>query len=542
MEKSMTIEERIDSNFRYQKKLSDKRREAMKICESIKQAIYDNFDILLPENLSAFKAIAERVISNGRNWDMIERYEFLQDNFMETIRTYYRMMSNAKSGIASKFENSDGDVALWVHGYFYSKNRLDPTWNWKKSKLIRKKYRNYLIETQIHKTKHPVHLVLTVPHPEGRYNGKRFYGDEIIKKFNVLRQKPEWKKFVFAGEYGLEVSANHSHKSYTDFMKNGLHIHVHSLVFLNITRVNKFRDWIKVEWEKLTGATQIHCESLYFFKKGENGRYITELVNLNKIEEFEANEGEFERAIQSKGIVRKKFYIDDEINRIKKDETLNDSEKEDKILNCFLFGVMECIKYHFKNECLKDYYGNYDFFLINDILVNTKNKRLYSRFGEFYNCKDLCFNNLTEETGELEPELETNTETASEQEDTKFGKMKNISINPFTMKELKISNTQVVLYDPAKLLYTRAGSGITAWNTDAFYDVGKCDDVRKLMAEIIQDKFKKKNNIEKNHVKPVKKNNNQQGKNKRKSKAEKIAESIALMESFGIDLNDIDIL
>ncbi len=38
-----------------------------------------------------------------------------------------------------------------------------------------------------------------------------------------------------------------------------------------------------------------------------------------------------------------------------------------------------------------DEFGDYDINLLNETLVNTKGKRLYSRYGKFYKEKDLSF-------------------------------------------------------------------------------------------------------------------------------------------------------
>ena len=53
-----------------------------------------------------------------------------------------------------------------------------------------------------------------------------------------------------------------------------------------------------------------------------------------------------------------------------------------------MFGILECIKYHFEPMSLKKD-GTLDVELLCEILPNIKNKKLYQRFGAFYGgCKN----------------------------------------------------------------------------------------------------------------------------------------------------------
>jgi hypothetical protein len=69
----------------------------------------------------------------------------------------------------------------------------------------------------------PMHLVLTVPHPEGKYNDQEFYMKSMNEAFAKLRKTENWLQYIEGGEYGFEIKKSQQ--------GNGLYIHVHSLCF-----------------------------------------------------------------------------------------------------------------------------------------------------------------------------------------------------------------------------------------------------------------------------------------------------------------------
>lgn len=71
--------------------------------------------------------------------------------------------------------------------------------------------------------------------------------------------------------------------------------------------------------------------------------------------------------------------------------------------------------------------------MINEILKNTKGKRLYSRFGKFYKVDELNFNHLANGTIKDDVQLAASQQTA---------------IDPFTMQEVPVTETQVVMFYP----------------------------------------------------------------------------------------------
>ncbi len=254
------------SNQRFQSKLSWKRSEAMKIRNQIANWIDDNFEIKLPQDFTKFEKMCEYYRHD-------ERYSFLEQEYIETVKLYYTLGRYGLS-VANHFTDK-GENETFTRAHFYSKHKIDPVWNWRKSQLIRSKYRTYLLNSNVIQQKlHPVHITLTLPHKDGKYKGKTFYAKELIEQFNLIRKYPKWKQYTNGGEYGVEIK-----KSPT--VENGLHIHIHSFTLLNPgVSVNNFRAWLQDTWERTTGATQIAVETLYFFKKDEKGEYITELKGI----------------------------------------------------------------------------------------------------------------------------------------------------------------------------------------------------------------------------------------------------------------------
>ncbi|MFZ4799768.1 MAG: hypothetical protein ACOYMA_19905 [Bacteroidia bacterium] len=416
-----TIAERFKNNQKFQGKLSWKRKEAMNIKENIKCFVSDNFNIDLPAQAPKFKQMA----AHGYN---TESYTYLREEAQELIKLFYQFNYCGQS-FASFFEDpgGSGKHETYTLAHTYSKHRFDPVWNMRKSNLIRSIYRNYLKETKVYKNYHPVHITLTLPHAGGLYEGKEFYAAELIEKFNLVRKKSFWKKMTYGGEYGVEIkeSANKA---------NGLHIHIHSLCFLKEKNVNRFRAALKKAWLTETGASQIWVETLYFHKKDSAGHYIKEIRNNAKLTTYEQEDGSY----TSEGAaVKKKFYVDREAREIEKRQDLTPEEKENEILGFYLQAILETIKYHFKFEAVKTDKNNYNVFLMNEILKNTKKKRLYSRFGNFYKVEELNFNKISKPT-------------ASPEEGEPMAAAAETAINPFLMEAVPVENTQIVMFYPER--------------------------------------------------------------------------------------------
>jgi hypothetical protein len=302
-------------------------------------------------------------------WKYDEYGDALYKAYGDLARMYYNLILCSIKAEA-QFMNPDttapNTYETQLMACVYSKHRLDPIWNYRKSKLIRKKYTDYLQETQIHKKYLPIHLTLTVPHKDGAFRGKRYYGTDLIACFNLLRKTETWKKYIHAGEYGLETKPSKNH---------GLHIHIHSLCFQNPDYPVSFvANKIVKEWKRITDNkteySGLHYESLYFYKKVEGTKDYVKEAKWQK-----DREGEWKETI-----VKKKHYITTE------------SSNED-----YIHGIMECIKYHFKHDIFakdSNQYGGYDIPFLAEVCRESRSKRLYSRFGAFYKESKLNFNNL----------------------------------------------------------------------------------------------------------------------------------------------------
>jgi len=111
-----------------------------------------------------------------------------------------------------------------------------------------------------------MHLTLNVPHNKDGFKGERYYFEYVIAMFHELRRLKEFKDLVYGGEYGIETTApcqkecNENCKAWDWCNKeakranNGLHIHIHSLLFVKQGKQNRNRLYkvILKLWNKLT--------------------------------------------------------------------------------------------------------------------------------------------------------------------------------------------------------------------------------------------------------------------------------------------------
>ena len=382
----------------------------------------------------------------------------------ELSKMYFMLTGVNKSIVANFKQGNENSPMLLAH--WYSRHRFCPVWNMRKSQLIRKKYREFLTthtvispitgkENLLIREYTPIHMVLTMPHKEGWYKGKRFYARELLKAFMEMRRCDFFKDYIHGGEYGLEIKKSKQ--------GNGLHIHLHSLCFLSpLMKVNDFRAWLREKWEQLTGSKFCHFETLYFYKKNERGGYILDpngiIKKKNKEGFYEAETETFvneygELKIRAK-LPRKKFYIN-----------------KDSPIDEYMHGVMECIKYHFKNDTMKDENGDWDVPLMNDVLNHSKRLRFYSRYGSFYKQQALNFNNL--------PATEKADENDSEGEEEKImGEAEQVEItllNPFTNELAARTDYDVCIVRTEKIKFKK--QPLTG-EFKTFYD----DDLQKYMS------------------------------------------------------------
>jgi hypothetical protein len=394
-----TPEERTLCNNRFSAKISSKAKESKNIRVQIRAFLADNCGIVLPVQYNDYKHQKD---------ELLEGFE----EFEELAKSVYKIAPPI--GVYAIFDDGKEQKSQMI-GAKYSRHRLDPVWIYRKSQLIRKTWREYLNETKIHREFRPCHLVLTVPHKNGEFAESEFYAKELVKCFNQLRKRVVWKDSIKGGEYGVEVKKS---------KKNGLHIHIHSLCFIEWnTNLKILREDLKKAWKRVCKVPpedhiMLHLETLYFFDS-EMETYKAVSGVEEKLDEF----GEFEYSeIKEEKQRRKKVYLE------------RNSPDED-----YLRGVMECIKYHFKMDDLyvSDSEGNVlkngggfpivDVILVNDILMNSKGLRFYSKFGICYG-EDLL-------NYDKKVEAEETDEEAAEVEMGDLDKMANNLVNPLTLSE-----------------------------------------------------------------------------------------------------------
>lgn len=333
-------------------------------------------------------------------------------------------------------------------GSMDSGNKLDFATNSRRSKALRRKYSNYLQKNEEtgytgkrNKDKSPVtlkfseefdffHMVLTVPHSLTGYKGKAFYAKEIMERFNVLRKDKTFTENVYGGEYSCEIVKTG---------ENGLHIHLHVLVLLRKFEQNRnyFGRWLFKKWNSVT-------EDKYNNK--------TELSQEEKKaiqDTWKLTNGEIEK-LKPNGALRMWFeslYITSEVKKGRGwrwDEGLGKYKKycNSKEMDQMIYGIMECLKYHFEPFVLEDATGNFDIELILEILPNIYKQPLYRKFGKFHGVKELNVNSQFDFES-IKEELE---EVGGD------------AVHPITGEELGRDEYQYIMADPQYVFHDKANN------------------------------------------------------------------------------------
>lgn len=348
-------------NSAFARKVQYGRIKNLEMCEKIKDYVFENTGLrMMGIDKKGDKGYYDKLVS-------IDTGEYLQE-YEALFDAYYTLRASTNVLLANFKDN--GRVRPQIISVKHSRHKLDHIWNMRKSQMIRKVWRELLSKDRLHEQYTPMHMVLTVPHKDGTWMGKKFYGKELIAFFNILRKYPVFKKCVYGGEYGTETTKG----------EHGLHTHIHALIFqYKHVSTNKFREELSEIWKRLTGGNLFY-KTLYVHRK-EHGAWITENIPA-KVVQGDEEEFTLEEAYDR----RKKFYLD---NRNPWYKSLSDEEK----VEVYNRAILECIKYHFKNESFKDENGEYDIDFIKEILQESKGLRMYSKFGAFYNDKRLNYYN-----------------------------------------------------------------------------------------------------------------------------------------------------
>jgi len=216
-----------------------------------------------------------------------------------------------------------------------------------------------------------MHLTLTVPHSKSEgFRGKRWYADELMKEFNYMRKKSFWKKHVYAGEFGVEVTKN----------EQGLHIHIHSLLLVHksLQNRNKLHKDILKAWNRQTSGSGLRKEISEAEKASiMKGNRLFSLLEVDHLAPDGSTLIGLENLYLRSNENKPGFHYCDHSGHWKKYVKPSDG------FDIFMSGIMECIKYHFQPMAMYED-GSLDFDLICEILPSIKGKPLYRKFGAFH--------------------------------------------------------------------------------------------------------------------------------------------------------------
>jgi len=240
-----------------------------------------------------------------------------------------------------------------------------------------------------------MHLTLTVPHYSNGFNGDQFYFQKLADMFHDMRNEcPQWSELIYGGEYGIETTRN----------ENGLHIHIHSLLFVRQTTQNRNRvhKMILGEWNRRT----INLDS----KRSELSLTAKDgLKRSNKL-----IDDEFVNRIDPRGTTMINLETIYSYKDGIKQRTTEFNSKE------MLYAIMESIKYHFEPLAFDKQEKTFDLDLMAEVGPVIYRKQLYKKFGCLHGEKALNLKEedilqedfedsaalIDEETGEIIPEYE----------------------------------------------------------------------------------------------------------------------------------------
>jgi hypothetical protein len=205
-----------------------------------------------------------------------------------------------------------------------------------------------------------------------------------------MRKKPFWKKMVYAGEFGVELTKNN----------NGLHVHIHSMILVRKSTQNRneLHKKILLAWNAQTSECnfiQLSQDRIDSILKSNKVLTKDDCLKLNA-------EGATLIGLESlyiKSESKKPGFLKCARSDFFK-KYVNGGDEFGK----FMGGVMECIKYHFEPMAMKED-GKIDFELMREILPMIAGKPLYRKFGAFHKgtknahpgCHLLNLNNKTTE-------------------------------------------------------------------------------------------------------------------------------------------------
>lgn len=295
-----------------------------------------------------------------------------------------------------------------------------------------------------------MHLTLTVPHANGTWNGCEYYAQQLLSRFNEMRKAEWWTETIFGGEYTIETTKN----------ADGLHIHIHALLFVDknfFGSRNYLAKHIMLRWNALTvDSNSVHQEhfdaekdkerieglkkSFAFLPENDFNNLLSDLdgrgstmVGLKTLY-YEIPAEEY--AHRSTGIFEQngKYYAYCRAGK------RNGSSQ--KSIDSMVKGVVECLKYHFEPCSLEDETGHLDMDMVTAILPNIYKKRLYGKFGGFYGVKSL---NVVEDPLSEADMLEDAAESAE------------LAFDPITGVEIEDGDYFYAIADSSGIVYDVGG-------------------------------------------------------------------------------------
>ncbi len=299
-----------------------------------------------------------------------------------------------------------------------------------------------------------MHLTLTVPHYlETGFQGEIYYYQKITDLFHTLRNETDFSDYVYGGEYGIET---------TRTANNGLHIHIHSLLFVRSCRQNRnklhriiLQEWNKRTINKFSPRVTLDAATKELIKK--SNRLIddafcdqlnpkgTTLISLETI-----------------------YSYDDKGQKVREAEFNSEA---------MLKAVLETIKYHFEPLAFDKVNKTFDLELMKELLPVIYRKQLYRKFGAIHGDKAL---NIKEDG------TETTMEDFSDSVDLETGEITNpvsyFVVNPAFVFHKKDSDNEIVLSGLARTKLK---------NIDAITTSGAI----KQMSEMVQASLKHSSHI-----------------------------------------------
>ncbi len=233
-----------------------------------------------------------------------------------------------------------------------------------------------------------MHLTLTVPHTENGWHGTKFYYQEIMQAFNLMRKQRQIKKMIYGGEFGVETTRN----------ENGLHIHIHALLLVKKEKGNRdlLHKLILKEWNRITVEPGMEPEPL-------SEKRIKAIKKGNKT----LTEAEI-KALDSRGatlIGLETIYTLDQSGQKIRGKELTEG--------MIMAAILETVSYHFKPLALEDD-GHLNYDIISEIAVAIYKRPLYKKFGCWHGEKSLNLKQANSKEGMLEDYGDANNVTVDE--------------------------------------------------------------------------------------------------------------------------------